>query len=353
MNDLQILETGSSKDMNLLSARSKNALAIFEDVKSVEDFERVFLKGSGLSPNTYRSYLTAIRAFHKFTGGLLPLQVTDKHIESFYDDLIKNGSSKNTATLRIAALKKFFNCIKKVVPLYESPFDNMEKKLREKLSKTNAGNRELPALTILEVNAVMNFLESQEGVYSKQNYAIAFMLASSGLRAAELIQLRWRDIVETEKGTICYFTGKGDKTAEQEVWPDALEACKSAYYFTHKSWPDMKSQDPIFWTVPAFNGDVSRPLQYHALYERVRKMGEAVNHAEIIQREFSFAPHMLRRTYATTLNEMGMDIVSIQKKMRHSSVNTTMRYIKNSKPAGEFLKDIYNQEIQLCSKKPA
>ena len=351
MNELMTLEKKTLAEP--LTAGIEKALSIFESVKSFDDLERLFLMGSGLSVNTYRSYLTSIRAFYKFNNGLNPLQVTPGNIESFYDDLIKNGSTRNTAMLRISGLKKFFICIKKVVPIYQSPFDIMEKKLLKKLSKNSTGNRELPALTIQEVNAVLEYLKELPGTYAKQNYAIAFMLASSGLRASELVQLRWCDIVETEKGTICYFTGKGDKKAEQELWPAALEACKMAYLWTHKNHPDMRSKDVLFWTVPTYSGDISRPLQYHALYERIRGIGEAVNQAKVISREFNFAPHMFRRTYASNLNEAEMDIVSIQKKMRHSSVNTTMRYIKNSKPAKEFLSNIYSQKSKQCSKMPA
>jgi hypothetical protein len=39
----------------------RKAQEVFETVQSFEDIERVFLKGAGLSPNTYRSYLQAVR----------------------------------------------------------------------------------------------------------------------------------------------------------------------------------------------------------------------------------------------------------------------------------------------------
>jgi ADP-ribosylglycohydrolase len=42
----------------------KRASSLFEQIKSFEDLERLFFRGSGLSPNTYRSYLEAGKQFH-------------------------------------------------------------------------------------------------------------------------------------------------------------------------------------------------------------------------------------------------------------------------------------------------
>ena len=41
--------------------------------------------------------------------------------------------------------------------------------------------------------------------------------------------------------------------------------------------------------------------------------------------------HKLRHTTASRLNEMGIDIVTIQKMLDHSDIKTTMRYTHNAK----------------------
>jgi len=41
------------------------ALDAFENIKDFEDVERVFLRGQGLSPNTYRTYRQAIKTFYE------------------------------------------------------------------------------------------------------------------------------------------------------------------------------------------------------------------------------------------------------------------------------------------------
>ena len=88
MNDL-IIPSQLSKRFPRLEAIIKQAQGLFDSIHSFEDLERHFLKGNGLSPNTYRSYLTAIKQFYEYTNGLNPLQSRPADIESFYDHLVQ------------------------------------------------------------------------------------------------------------------------------------------------------------------------------------------------------------------------------------------------------------------------
>ena len=123
MNDL-IIPSQLTKRFPRLEAIIKQAQGMFDSIHSFEDLERHFLKGNGLSPNTYRSYLTAVRQFYEFTQGLNPLQVKPADIESFYDHLVKTVD-RNTAYLRIRGLKKFFAGVEKTVLIYSNPFSIM------------------------------------------------------------------------------------------------------------------------------------------------------------------------------------------------------------------------------------
>jgi len=75
MNDL-IIPSHLSKRFPRLEAIIKQAQGLFDSINSFADLERYFLKGNGLSPNTYRSYLTAIKQFYEYTNGLNPLTMS-------------------------------------------------------------------------------------------------------------------------------------------------------------------------------------------------------------------------------------------------------------------------------------
>jgi hypothetical protein len=75
-----------------------------DEISSFKDVERLFLRGQGNSPETYRVYRIKIKLFYDFTKGIHPVLVKPADIEAFYDDRIKKVDRK-TAYLDIQALK--------------------------------------------------------------------------------------------------------------------------------------------------------------------------------------------------------------------------------------------------------
>ncbi len=312
----------------------KKAQTVFNSIQSFEDIERIFLKGAGLSPNTYKSYLTAIKQLYESTGHRNPLQITAADIETFYDDLVKKVD-RNTASQRIAGLKKFFSGIRGVIPIYTSPFDKMTDKLKKKLNTSKKGNRTKPALTKTEANSLLTWLNDQNTIQGVSNYAIVFMLITSGLRADELCQLRWKDIEIMDGSIKAYFTGKGGLDAEQELYGPAVQACR--VYFQKAFLRDPDPEDYLFYTLER-NGHPARPLTPHCLWERVKRISKGARQEGVIKRDINITPHTFRRTYATLLNQSGMKLKSIQLKTRHSNIETlTKYYIDDSEPAGKYL----------------
>ena len=103
MNDLTIPRNIESL-FPTLPNNLQRAYNILNEIKSFEDIERVFLKGAGLSVNTYKTYLDSVKQFYRFTNRKLPTQCTPGDVEAFYDDLCEQVD-RNTAYLRIKGLK--------------------------------------------------------------------------------------------------------------------------------------------------------------------------------------------------------------------------------------------------------
>jgi integrase len=313
---------------------------ILSKITCFEDVERVFLKGAGLSINTYKSYLESTKQFYKFTNHKLPTQCTPGDVEAFYDDLCERVD-RNTAYLRIRGLKKYFEGVKRVIPFFESPFDCMDEKLKKKLNRTKRGNRTKKTLTPQEVKKLLSWLADDKTEYGMENYAIVYMLVSSGLRAAELSQLKWKNIEFFEGRGTAYFVGKGGKEAEQELYEPALRACTEYFRKVFKRVP--KQEDYLFYTIPSYSGDVRRPLTKHqTLWVRIKKIGAAAREEGIIKRDVNFSPHLFRRAYATGLYKMGMKIKAIQEKTRHVSIETLVKhYVYDDEPASPYLEKIF------------
>jgi len=229
-------------------------------------------------------------------------------------------------------LKKFFEGIRRVLPIYTSPFEIMSEKLHAKLNKTRKGNRTKKALTVGELRALLSWLEQDRSMRGLEDYAIALTLATSGLRASELCSLRWQDLDQVDGTWTARFIGKGGLAAEQELYAPAVEACRR--YFVTAFRRDPRSEDALFWTVPAFPGAQPAPMLYHVLWDRVRKIGARARAAGILKRELQFSPHLFRRSYATALYKSGMGLKAIQEKTRHANIDVlTRHYISDEEPA--------------------
>jgi len=249
-NDLSI-PTNFESLFPTLPYNIQRAYNILNEIKSFEDIERVFLKGAGLSVNTYKTYLDSVKQFYRFTNHKLPTQCTPADVEAFYDELCKHVD-RNTAYLRIKGLKKYFEGVKRVIPFYESPFDIMGENLNRKMGRPKRGTRTKKTLTPAEVKRLLSWLSKDTSEYGLGNYAIVFMLVTSGLRAEELMQLTWKNIEFFEGRWMAYFTDKGGgREAEQELYTPAVKTCRRYFEKVFNRRPEP--EDCLFWTVPRFS----------------------------------------------------------------------------------------------------
>ena len=330
MNDL-VSYSNLFKNCPTVRKGLERAAWVFSGINSFEDIERVFLQGQGLSPCTYRNYLTAVEQFYAFTGGMHPMQVTAADVEMFYDDLLKKVD-RNTARLKVAGLKKFFAGVEKVCPLIESPFKSMSEKLNRKLNRTKKSTGTKKALTKGELRALLDYLGQYHTVKDRGTYAMVFMLVTSGLRAAELLQLRWRDLEQIEGAWSATFTQKGGDAAQQELYEPAIKAAHDCFVAQFRRNP--QADDKLFWTVASFNGDIPRGMTYAALLLRIREVGQEVTDRGIIKRALTWSPHLFRRTYATLLYKSGMGIKAIQGKTRHASLEVLSKHYLDDTESG-------------------
>ncbi len=305
-----------------------------DEIGSFKDIERLFLRGVGNSPGTYRVYRNKVKLFYDFTAGLHPVLVKPADVENFYDRRIQ-AVDRQTAYLDMQALKAFFKGVERVIPLYVSPFKKMPQKLRKKLSRTKQ-NGTKKALNRAEVRRILEFLGQGDDEKDIEDLALFRFLYATGLRGSELCAMTWGDIELDEGSYYVNGIGKGSKPFRQEVVdPEAVKAAERYFKRAHRRKP--RAEDHVFWTVPAYHGDARRQLPYHALYVRIVNIGKAVGTAGIITRDIEFTPHLLRRSIITNLSKAGMRVKALQKFSRHSSVNTLLKhYVDDEEPARNY-----------------
>ena len=147
------------------------------------------------------------------------------------------------------------------------------------------------------------------GVTTNCKHRSVLMTAyAAGLRASELGRLQISDI-DSQRMSVRVDQGKGNKDRYVPLSPRLLEELR-AY------WRRVRPEN---WMFP--NQLLGRPMSRHGpahIYSRAKKKAGIAKPGGI---------HTLRHCYATGLLEAGVELHVIQRRLGHSSIRSTMRYL--------------------------
>ena len=143
---------------------------------------------------------------------------------------------------------------------------------------------------------------------NRKHRALLMTAYAAGLRASELGRLRISDI-DSQRMCLRIDQGKGNKDRYVPLSPRLLEELRE---YWHRVRPER-------WLFP--NQLLGRPMSRHGpshIYSRAKDKAEIDKPGGI---------HTLRHCYATGLLEAGVELHVIQRRLGHSSIRSTMRYL--------------------------
>lgn len=320
--------------MNDLVALKSKVLAAFDrlaQIRTVDDIERIILQGQGLSPDTYRSYMTHVRSMAEFVGlHISPLEWTAGDIEAFFDHTSQRCGA-NTAVNYLCGVK---NVLKRVSEMFagvwRSPFEDLSPAAIKKMSRKELNQTKL-ALSQNEVAALLERLAADGSTSGKQTRAAVLVMLLTGLRAQEACDLTYESLdLDTDSGT-WYVSGigKGGKPYREELHPQAMNAMVDAFRAQHgRAWGAGD------YLLHSSNGRMKKA----ALWIRLHKLGEELKAAGRIRPAVEFSAHLFRRTYCTQLVKLGMPVHQVQEHSRHSNVETlTAHYVDDRASTAPYL----------------
>jgi integrase/recombinase XerC len=155
-------------------------------------------------------------------------------------------------------------------------------------------------------NFVLQRLITPDPLIRLEN-ACFFVLAHTGLRASECIDLHPQDL-DLVSRRLTVRLGKGQRDRVVYLSPTAYQAL--VLYLNHTP----VQPTTCLWVRP--NGG---PVTTNWLYKIIVGLGQAAG-------QITVSPHRLRHTLATRLLNAGMEITRIQKLLGHDNLNTTMIY---------------------------
>ena len=230
---------------------------------------------------------------------LLALDQSMKHITTddlrhYLDDYQKNGSAGKVTIDNIRRiLSSFFSWLEEENLILKSPMRRIRK------VKTGTTVKETYSDEALEI--------MRDNCETIRDLAIIDLLASTGMRVGELVNLNYADIDFNSRE--CVVIGKGDK--ERLVYFDARTKIHLRNYLESRTDEN-----------PALFVSLQKPhdrLQISGVEIRLRELGRKLNIPKV-------HPHKFRRTLATMAIDKGMPIEQVQQLLGHQSVDTTLQY---------------------------
>ncbi len=265
-----------------------------------------------LSNNTIRGYAYDLKTFITFIRKnyeLLKMNELDALITRRYiqDQVIHHATKPLTLARRISCLKSFSKyCIKE---------NWIQNDFTASILSPKA-DKKLPAYMKLdELRKLFAVLEKDSRPFSRRNEVLFKLLATSGMRRQEIVDLKWQQL-DLENGVLRVF-GKGKKERLIPLHP-TVEPLLKEY---KENLPESRIHDDEYMFLNRHNQPINaRGL--HRIFKELLEMAGLPSHR--------FSLHHLRHTFATLLlqnqNDQKVDLRTLQELLGHESLSTVQVY---------------------------
>jgi len=248
------------------------------------------------SLRTVKAYVAAVAKLAKHFGRS-PDRLGAEEVRAFQVQLLAQQTSWSQFNQIVAGLRFFFGTTLRRPEMVESlPYGKKPKRLP----------------VVLDVEEVARLLATARPGRERMLLQTAY---ACGLRISELLQLQVTDI-DSARMVVNVRQGKGAKDRQVPLSARLLLELRR-WWGSHRTRP---------WLFPGMReGMRERPLSLGNVQRLVRKI---VARSGLKKKA---TMHTLRHSYATHLLEAGVDVVTLQKLLGHTSLSTTAQYLHLSR----------------------
>lgn len=263
------------------------------------------------SPHTVTAYLKDIEDFQAFASAEFQyaeiVDVNYSVVRSWIVSLVDSGISNRTVNRKISSLKTYYKFLLKtgqieINPLAKHKALKTSKKIQVPFSEKEIGN-------------VMEMFGGENDFEGLRNRLIVELFYSTGIRRAELINIKVTDVSFAQK--TLKVLGKRNKERIVPLLPTVLQSIND-YLQQRSVLENIKDTDVLFLTQKGVK-------IYETLVYRIIN-----SYFSIASEKVKKSPHILRHSFATHLLSEGADINSVKELLGHSSLASTQVYTQNS-----------------------
>ncbi|MBI2766008.1 MAG: tyrosine recombinase [Chloroflexi bacterium] len=263
------------------------------------------------SNNTIAAYRNDLSQFQMYVGIDLgrsnPWKVIDgERVVGFVEDLRARLYKDATVARKIAAVKSFFGFLAAEGLVEQDP--------TEQLKSPQVGKSLPRALTVKEVDDLLEQPARRNTQESRRDKAMLELLYATGLRVTELVSLNVADIALESDPVTVRCIGKGERERVLPLYPRAVDELRQYIFHVRPRLVRNRREPALF---------VNRRG------ERLTRQGFWLilkNYARAANLDKAITPHTLRHTYAMHMLSGGMPLRNVQDALGHASISTTQIY---------------------------
>ena len=289
------------------------------DDKAVDEFLSYLNLQKRFSPLTTKNYAVDLKQFFNFLNQEVYdsrlSEISYQHVRSFIASLIDKKKSTVSVNRKISCLKSFFKFALKNNLISNNPM--------QKIQGPKTPKRLPVFIDENQIDKIFNQLKFDSGFEGIRNKLLIDVLYQTGLRRAELINLK-----ETDLDLISLQLKVLGKRNKERIIPFSIHLKRSIQEYLNAKQENNLINSFLFVNLKNIQ------LSPQALTKIVSEILSEVTTNK------KKSPHILRHTFATHLLNRGADINAVKELLGHANLSATQIYTHNTI---EKLKKSYNQ----------
>lgn len=289
------------------------------DDKAVDEFLSYLNLQKRFSPLTTKNYAIDLKQFFNFLNQEVYdsrlTEISYQHVRSFIASLIDKKKSTVSVNRKISCLKSFFKFALKNNLISNNPM--------QKIQGPKTPKRLPVFIDENQIEKIFNQLKFDSGFEGIRNKLLIDVLYQTGLRRAELINLK-----ETDLDLISLQLKVLGKRNKERIIPFSIHLKRSIQEYLNAKQENNLINSFLFVNLKNIQ------LSPQALTKIVSEILSEVTTNK------KKSPHILRHTFATHLLNRGADINAVKELLGHANLSATQIYTHNTI---EKLKKSYNQ----------
>jgi site-specific recombinase XerD len=310
-----------------------------ELLKSTENFSNLYVESEFLndftSMATRSTYKQVLNYFFEFIGDRFKSVHTFVDIERNMVVEYKNFISEaggidgqqmapNTIGKHLAAISSYFDYLATKDLVQNNPARTVKRPRFEVVKPTKA-------LSLEQVEELFASVSSKES--GPLHLALIATLWLTGMRKAEVLNLKRKDYYKENSDVVIQYKGKGGKFRRKLVHP-RLEIILDEYLSWMKEKNrEQESEDWLFQPTknPSSPDHIDKPINPRTLNRIIEKYSKKIG------LNFNVSAHSARATFISLLLNEEVPIADVAREVAHSSIKTTQEYDKRRKTIKQSL----------------